>query len=122
MCQEHRKIGVGGPRGWNDGSVPLGKYRRGSPPVFSFEPRCQGPAGPQKQLQRFPLLLRKLLPLGRLVLALPFVPGGSAGEEACARPGSVGHAWALPVTQLPQAVRPAASASATLVHVGSCRR
>lgn len=29
-------------------SVPLGKYCRSRPFVFSFEPRCQGLAGSQK--------------------------------------------------------------------------
>ena len=27
---------------WTDRSVPLGRYWRSSPMVFSFEPRCQG--------------------------------------------------------------------------------
>ncbi len=33
---------------WTDRSVPLGKYCRSRPFVFSFEPRCQGLAGSQK--------------------------------------------------------------------------
>src|SRR5882757_7789858 len=33
---------------WTDRSVPLGKYWRSRPLVFSFEPRCQGLAGSQK--------------------------------------------------------------------------
>jgi hypothetical protein len=33
---------------WTDRSVPLGKYCRSSPLVFSFVPRCQGEWGSQK--------------------------------------------------------------------------
>ena len=33
---------------WTDRSVPLGKYWRSSPLVFSLLPRCQGQAGSQK--------------------------------------------------------------------------
>src|SRR5665213_2305688 len=33
---------------WTDKSVPLGKYCRSKPLVFSLEPRCQGLCGSQK--------------------------------------------------------------------------
>jgi transcriptional regulator with XRE-family HTH domain len=33
---------------WADRSVPLGRYWRSSPLVFSFDPRCQGLCGSQK--------------------------------------------------------------------------
>src|SRR5712692_7720689 len=33
---------------WTDRSVPLGKYWRSNPFVFSFDPRCQGDRGSQK--------------------------------------------------------------------------
>src|SRR6476661_1623337 len=36
------------PGPWKDRSVPLGKYWRSSPLVFSLEPRCQGEWGSQK--------------------------------------------------------------------------
>ena len=43
------RLAAGAAASWADRSVPLGMYWRSRPLVSSFDPRCQGECGSQKQ-------------------------------------------------------------------------